>query len=463
MGRSAFRRVYPFGGAGEKFQRHSFWSSNTTHPIPVIDETIISAFSNALGIRRSDEPGLSLVIPFPAALEGDKVIRTIVTDFYYPIARGRLSVTINSLEINDRTIERLAASVLPDEKAREIRSSLTAGFRGLVRKAVSQSAMAPPKIRFPLNWDKTASVDPQILPSDLLEQMKENLLAGRVVSVRFPVVIRPRNSHPVETFFDVWLEMPDDLDRPEEAYIRRDLLIGSEAHLNSGGLQKARGLTLISDDALSEFLADAEEPTHLKWNGNRPRLAEEYTNAAAALRAVRNAAPRLLALLSGGSTKRDIKALARYFTRPAEAGKPHAPGGLKSGDKDTTEAPEFPTPVPKSLRLHMGQNWVDVCYARADRSEAWRPVTGELRLAYEGLDQDPFEAWDPFDFELSDEKGYPVAISGGECIAREQNFLRFITMDPSFTLRISGFDSNIRLRARLSYKEAEDATSISDE
>src|SRR6185369_5435627 len=133
------------------------------------------------------------------------------------------------------------------------------------------------------------------------------------------------------------LQVPEKLDRTEEAYIRRDLLIGSERHLGTlSYLPKARGLTLIEEDTLSAFLADAEEPTHLKWNASRPRLSEDYKSPKELVRAVRQAMPRLLTLLSGGDSKRDVKALAKYFTKPTQSGIKHNPGGKKEGIDTTT-------------------------------------------------------------------------------------------------------------------------------
>lgn len=286
-----------------------------------------------------------------------------------------------------------------------------------------------------------------------------------MISVRLPVTVRPKKTPATQTYFEVHIEVPEDLERTEEAYIRRDLLIGAEAHLGSSTfLQKARALTLIRDVNLSAFLADAEEPTHLKWNGSRPRLAEDYLNPQATLRAVRQAAPRLLALVSNGLVKHDLKALAKYFTKPAEEGRRNTAGGKKEGGGDVVSPVDAPPPIRKPFRIVTGADRVRIRpNGFASPPPATLPNSCVLELAYEGLDQDPFKSYDPFDFDLADTKEHPLEHSGINLIERSGNKLRFDVIEPDFFLEVAGFDPNIRLRARLSYKESTDGTPVSKE
>lgn len=68
------------------------------------------------------------------------------------------------------------------------------------------------------------------MPEGTLEKLREALDKGERISVRCPVTVRPKKSEPVQSWFDVHLEVPEDLDRSEEAFIRRDLLIGGEGY-----------------------------------------------------------------------------------------------------------------------------------------------------------------------------------------------------------------------------------------
>jgi hypothetical protein len=423
------------------------------------------AFRKALGITRLSEPGLSLVIPFPIDFEPKLAIQTVITEFYYPIACGNLEVTIGGLQIGSLNVDSVADHVLPDDEARKKRSCFSKGFRKLAKGVIEAEKNGIAPIQLKAGWDKTALLKEDALPEGALEQLRAAFDKGERISVRFPVTVRPRAGVSTQSWFDVHIEVPEDLDRVEEAYIRRDLLIGSEAHLAGNAyLQKARALTLIREGTLSAFLADAEEPTHLKWNGSRPRLAEDYSSPQTTLRAVRNAAPRLLALLSNGIVKRDVKALAKYFTRPAEDGKRHAGGGEKGEGNETSKPKTPPESIRKPFRIIAGKDRVHVLPngSAAPKLEDL-PLSCLLELAYEGLDHDPFKAYDPFDFDLADTSLHTIAVSGATINERQGNRIHFEVTQPDFSLEVPGFDPNIRLRARLNYTENRDGTSVSEE
>lgn len=463
MGRSAFRRVYPYNG--RKFLRHSFWHIGTEMPTPVIAHEEINAFRTAFALRRSDEPGLSLVIPFPADFNLELALQTTITDFYYPIACGHLELTIGAYSFTASNVDELANQILTDEVARNKKSSFTKGYRALVRQAINDNINGIKPVQIKDGWEKTAALSEESLPEGSLAILRVAAETGKRISARFPVVVRDRKTGPRVTTFDVHIEIPEELDRVEEAYIRKDLLIGSEAHLStSSHLQKARALTLITDNELSAFLADAEEPTHLKWNGSRPRLAEDYSSPQATLRAVRNAAPRLLALVSNGLIKQDVKALAKYFNKPAEdSGRRGAPGGGNPGGKPPVP-PMPPAPVRKPFRILTDETAIRIAYRdQAEPAPGNLPMNCSLEVAYEGLDHDPFQEYDLFDFDLANEHEHPIVVQGGSIESRQGNRIEFSVNSPDFGLHVSGFDANIRLRARLNYREESHGADLGEE
>ena len=463
MGRSAFRRAYPYKGA--KFLRHSFWCTGADNPLPVADAGELAAFQKAFDLKRTSEPGLSLVIPIPVDFVPKDAIRTIVSEFFYPIASGNLEVSIGGLEIGAANVDAVSGQVLPDELVRERKSGFTKGFRRLARDVIADEKQGIVPLTLKAGWDKAAALPEDAFPEGSLAKVREAAENGKRISLRCPVAVRPKKADAVLSWFDVHIEVPEDLDRVEEAYIRRDLLIGSENHLaGTAYLQKARALTIIRESALSAFLADAEEPTHLKWNGSRPRLTEDYANPQATLRAVRNAAPRLLALISNGMVKRDTKTLARYFTRPSDHSKRRTPGGAKPVGGVTTGGGEPPMPVRKPFRIATGTDRVRVVpNGNAAPKEDDLPIPCTLEVAYEGLDQDPFKAYDPFDFDLADGGVHAITAFGATVIDRAGNRVTFQITQPEFIIEVPGFDPNIRLRARLNYTEKNNGSAVSEE
>ncbi len=455
MGRSSFRRDYSF--YEQKYERDSFWCfRNNDHILPMMDAAPINKFRASFNLQRTTEPGLSLVIPFPTEFSLVELVRTAIADFYLPIARNRLEVQIGDEIINASNLDAKADQALSDATAREMRSSFTKGFRSMVRNVLDIGQKDEAAVTLQKGWEKTATISEASLPEGSLESLRASMDRGELISVRFPVTVKPKKLASIDTWFDVHLQVPEKLDRTEEAYIRRDLLIGSERHLGTlSYLPKARGLTLIEEDTLSAFLADAEEPTHLKWNASRPRLSEDYKSPRELVRVVRHAMPRLLALLAGGDVKRDVKALAKYFTKPTQSGSKHNPGGKKEGI-DTTIVVEAPKTRRKPFRLDTGIDSITVRpNGGAGPQSTELPIECELEMAYEGLDQDPFAAYDPFDFDLSDRQTFVQSHKGVSEVVASNNTIQFKVVEPDFELAVSGFDKNIRLRARMTFKEKE--------
>lgn len=463
MGRSAFRRAYPFDG--KKFQMQSFWCADRELPLPVIDIGEIKKFKTAFRLSRTTQPGLSLVIPFPSEFDPKIVVETIVSEFYYPIARGHLEVTVNNKSINGKNIDAIADDVLPDAAVRKKRSSFTKGYRSFIQNIIQTDKSGASPVVLKKDWDKLVTINENSFPEGSLTDLRNKIEKGDRISIRCPITVKPRNSNSIDTYFDVHLQVPEDLDKAEEAYIRRDLLIGSETHLASSTyLQNARALTLISTHELSAFLADAEEPTHLKWNASRPRLAEDYLNPSAAIRAVRQAAPRLMAVVSNGIMIRDTKALAKYFTRPSDEGQRRNSSGTDKGDKKTNPVVTPPVSVRKPFRIETETDSIKVLpNGSAGPVGTDLPMSCSLELAYEGLDQDPFKSYDPFDFDLNIQGSHPILSAGIIVTEITSNRILFDVTEQDFCIEIQGFDPNIRLKARLNFWEKDDGAHISDE
>jgi hypothetical protein len=453
MGRSSFRKTYVHKAV--KYDRDAFWCVyEGGRVLPFGDVGQVAEFKNAFGLERDGQSGLSIVIPYPIQFSEHDALVSAVSEFYYPIARGRLEVTVAGVQIDASNLDFVADKVFPDDLARKKGSAFTKGYRAFVRGAIEGASKNNKPVELKTGWEKTPAIEESAFPDTALASCRDSLLEGKRVWVRCPLTVKPRKGATATTHFDVYLEVPEELERVEETYIRGDLVIGSETHLSSSThLQRARALTLAEDPAISGFLADAEEPTHLKWNASRPRLAEDYYYPREIVRAVRKAAPRLLTTISGGAATKDLKVLAKYFTKAADEG-----ANVIGPGKCKTKEPPVPPPPPRlrKFKLSTGADWVQIAPV-GNLSKEDLPEVFRLEVAYEGLDQDPFAEYDPFDFDLGDEKAFRTKSNGVIVDERTQNRVIFHAYDPKFFLTIHGFDANIRLRARLNYTEKSNA------
>lgn len=454
MGRSEFRGTYVFGN--HKYLRDSYWGVHDCGaPHPVTNEKDIKEFEEAFHLHRGKDSGLSLVVPFPVELKINEIKQIIISEYYFPIVSQRLVIQIGSTIISEENIDIIADEIFSDPVAREKKSSFTKDFRRLARTAINLRLKNLPHAELAIGWNKDQSLKEDSIKFGDLENLRKLVDSEEVIHVRCPIQIKPKNSTPLGSFIDVFLQVPQDLDRVEEAYIRKDLLIGSENHLSKNTyLQKARALTLISDASLSSFLVDAEEATHLKWNSRREKVKDGYTDAISTLSSVRQAAPKMLALLTNSGTRRDVKALAKYFTKSAGDSKKIGAGKSNKNGKDVKPPIiDIPNPTPKPFSIVTTNNSIKVRPNKAfsNNGEDYQTACA-LEVAYEGLDQNPFKSYDPFDFDLSDEINHPVVSRNLTITERRFNKIYFQVKSSDFSLEVSGFDPNLRFYARLNYE-----------
>lgn len=462
FGASSFLRDYQHGG--HKWKRDAYWGIAQGEGVdrihlPVQTVSHIASFRQHLGItRQAGETGLSLIIPSPKDIRLADAVQITIAEFFVPILRGDLVVTLGETTLEKSSIVAIADQMLSDDRAHELHTCTTKGYRAFLVEAVGRSgsnAVIHSKPIANASQMSEASFD----AADL-QAMRGALEAEGVISVRFPVQIKSKAAAAAECYFDVHLSCPFDLDRPEQAVIRRDLLIGEEP-VGGGKLrQRARGLTLITDTELSRLLLSAEEATHLRWNTRLPRLGEYYKSGPDVVATVRNAMVRLLDVLTGGEQKQDFKLLSKYFSAPGTLSAVKTKGKKSQKGKTVPIPGSIPPPKPKLLAIDGLTDGCRIRPAKADAlASAKLPLEVSVEFAYEGLDKDAFNEYDPLDFDLAD-KAFSIASSG--CTVKQQalNRVGFVVEKPDFDFKLTGFDKNLRLRMRLNYEEATDAATV---
>lgn len=463
LGRSTLVNNYIFGDSDAKWDRYAYWGlqDESGQPLPVEDAARTGAFIRAFRLRREDQCGLSLVIPAPAEFEVTAAVRAAVQEFYLPILRGRLALTVGDIDITAANVAALADQYLQEaEEVRAGASPVTSPEYRQFLGRIAEKLGEDPDAEMPRSWGDQKTIPETVFPAERLEQLREHFNAGEIVRVRFPVRVSQVNGASTYGNVEVYLQKPAELTQSQEVYMRQDLMISGEHYLD-GSMVRARGLTYISDPVVSDFLAEAEEPTHLKWNGRRPRLVRKYRSPGITLTQVRNAMPRLLRLLTGTVTADDRLLLSRYFSGVPETpdDRPARTPGKKEPGRTTPPGPPVDVPRRPPARFRIvasdaGENWIEV---RGEPGTA--TVTSSectLELAYlNSVGIDPFDDYDPFDFDLSRTDEFPVEAEGivPGTLVRDENRLRFLAGADPVKVRVSGFDRNIRLQSRLSYRE----------
>lgn len=456
FGSCRFRRNYVIGK--DRYAREARWG-NTSDPnelaMPVQDNLVLDKYEKELGIQRGTSSGTSFLIPMPdPAITPEAITAAVINEFYFPVLRGTLTVYVDTQEISRATIAGLATKFAD-------RLRLAAPYRAFLDEIAQQHLNEQPLATFNDLWGNAPKLSPDHLPLGLLQTMREAFQNGAIISAAFPIRVSSVANGKKQGLLRVFLQeaAPNEI---HELFVRQDLAVDKEKSLRTAKrLAPARALILIDDEVLSRFLAAAEEPTHREWNGSRPKLKQQFKNAADTLKLVRHAASRLLELLVPPATK-DNLALASFFPdvsaerENAKAKQPKKKDALDGGDVGVVETPP---PKQRKLELLALDDGALVRITPGAAEQCIFPLVCKLELAYATELGKPFDQWDAADFYLTD-KSHTIKAADVQEIVPRGNQISFEISGPEGNFSISGFDKHRQLEMRLKYTEESDADNL---
>lgn len=445
---------------GQRFAREARWG-NTADPnvlsTPIHDSAALAKYEEDLGLSRANKCGTSFLIPFPDPdITAQSIRAALLNEFYFPILRNRLTVTLGTEEISSSTIAGLAEAH-PDELRTPPRYRR---FLASIAERATNSSATDAAVNEA--WEKETKLAPEVFDFEQLERLRTKFETGEIVEVRFPVRITTVAHGEKTGQLRVFLQLVEEAAEAHELFIRQDLAIDKEKSLSRARrLVPTMALTLIDDSELSQFLSAAEEPTHREWNARRPRLENAYRRAPLTLRSVRNAAARLVELLAPPAAK-DSSALASFFPDYSADPTPKTGAAKKktSPTGPTTSVANPPAPRPRKVDLRALDDGAMVKADAARISESDLPIHCRLEVAYATEFGNPYHQWDAADFYLTEKS--EITMDGVGDVSFEGNKVTFVITAPNGWLVLAGFDTNRQLEARLTYQESTDAGDIAN-
>lgn len=417
-------------------------------PHALADDAMLDRFVADFGLQRS-EPGLSIVVPFHRDddLRFEQVVASVVRQYFYPITRGDLVVTVEENgvveTISQATIDAIATRYATGDHL----SNLCALTRWSVLLDEEEWIEIPEPFNGAPKWREDA------IAPDKLELLRRRFDAGDRLAFRIHVPVRRKRSRAASSYFAVILEKDEQLKRGEHHFIRRGITI---PEVKSARDKPVRAIVVADDDALSTFLGDAENPAHSDWSERNDKIRNTYENAAYTLRYVKNAIAQLAALVTTPPAGRAPDLLAEIFSVsvPADGeraaardpGRRERDGGSEPMSHVPIKTPEQRiriTPVAGGFALRGSGAMSDV------------GVAFLAEVAYRTRNGNPFRKYSAFDFTIGDDS---VVLSGdgANIRAMQDNRLEFLPTRPDFHLALTGFDARRDLVVRVSRKD-EDA------
>ena len=268
---------------------------------------------------------------------------------------------------------------------------------------------------------------------------------GTPLGFKIPVKIILKDETEKSSHFFIFIKKYPytEMTRSDEYSMRSGINLPGESRKLGG--RPVRGILYADDQVISEFLGDAEEPMHTKWNELNLLLGEKYANHRRTLRFIRNAMKDIVLILDMPTRDRDYDLLDHIFSIP----KPDSPDDPKPDDeKIITDPDPDPPPLPPSDRLFIVNKISNGFIIKSDAKMWEYPLSVWLRVAYDVQRGNPFTAYEIHDFDYLDDS-IKVTYDRGETTNIEGNIIYFVFEHGQSSLKITGFDLNRDLIVRL--------------
>lgn|GEM_PF-617074 len=442
---------------GKQYLPHSFFADQTSPddifnnlPVPVEDNELVMQFYDTFQLNRHGRSGLSVVIPFPEnTLDFNSMIRIAIDNYFYPIVTDQLTLIFNSVEINRGTIRQLAI-----EYGAQMYSQLDELFDFI--EAASRTEEV-------LTLRDSWSDDNKLGESDFDKEDLDTLIArfgnGELCGVRLPLSLEKKLHNGrrgdaavelIKTYVSAFIQRPANIESGLDLYVRGGLTLPEECKFKN---RLALSVMIADDEDICDFLGNAENPAHTKWNLSPEKLKKKYRNPSNTVRVIKNALVNLYGLLADAEEIKDDKVLGRFFAmanEPANTSKTR--GGKDKEVAGQTPGPENPNPPVSKKLINVSRMPGGFRLSSVDGvAEDSLPAKFKVRLAYSNGKSNPFKGYSPHDFTVGKGGNININISSSfldkfsqhnKLISSSQNEIQFVVSKVPFTMDASGFDES---------------------
>ncbi|WP_439524129.1 hypothetical protein [Marivita sp.] len=407
------------------YPAHGFWFDGRSGngldlQLPVQDGEEVAQFKALFGVERTDQTGLSVIIPYLIdSVTDDTILAGVVNNYYFPILAGRLEVEVGDVLVNAGSFLDVAANVgksgtpIPFAFVKEISDALESQEATVASGTIGDTRLSS-----------------QHLASEQVEATKAAFSGGGLVHLRVPVMLKPKGKAQQSGNIDLFVRALAEYEDPFSLFARGPITLPGERHFTGA---VARGAMIAHDDLVAEFLGDAENPAHTAWNSNAEKLNAKWDHPKKTLSAIRQSLRDLYNMIADQKETQDDDALIDFFSLAEKA------EATKSKKKRVRKPkPDIP-PREAAIRIRPGNGGFEILSGPG--AEKWTfPKRIRVRMAYDMIGADPFKRFSSFDFDLNSTKKLTFETTNGDIKVAKANILFFDVTAADFHLKASGFD-----------------------
>ena len=436
---------------GKQYPPHAFFADidniediYSRIPVPIRDVELVQKFTSNFQLERGNEPGLSVVIPFPdPAFNKEKMIEVAIANYFYPLITGQLNLQFDDFVIDSGNV-REAAKTYADNRFHQI-DTLFDFIEEVYQAEKSELLKLNP------SWMDDTRLDEDDFEAETLELIRDRFAKGKLVALSLPVTIKKKSGEEKESYFSVYIKRPPELTRGLDLYVRGGLTLPAEAKFRD---RRALGAVIAEQEDICAFLGDAENAAHTLWTTNTEKLRRSYRNTQALITVIKKSALQLYDLLAEITEEKDEDALQDFFwfDEPDDGKK------RRKKPKVPAPLPPIPKPVPLISLNKINGGFTITNTENLVPEKLPREIKAEV--AYEVARGNAFKKYSPNDFRVGRNGDISLAISKSvKLVSARENKWTFSVSELPFTIQAKGFDQNRDLKIKITegQENAEDA------
>ena len=398
----------PHAVAGKSYDPYGHFEAapDTEKHAPFVGgHPVIRAFCEFFGLRRKNDCGLSVVIPF---LDDDitegAIIDAVVGDSFHQIADGQLVVRVGQVEISSANIAEVADS-RPNTQKLSQAIKLSQSVVKDRDAGVETVACAP----------DCGQLSASIFDCDAVERLRAAWATAKRVGIRASVTVQHAKRAPMVGGVDAYILRTTDDALAVSTYVRGRITVPFTSHKTG---HDAVALLVVHEGPLSQVLGDAEKPNHRDWIKKLAK-SKGYRNADRIIDFCKTLLPQLYKLINKTEDATVVKGvLSDVFSRPSG-----------QGQKPNPPPPPTPTPSPFDIERRDGGFVVRV------PSRVSEPVNFRVTASYAP------HAWSALDFAFTKSPIKFECRGEGECTAQPGE-IAVAGAKGGFMLVVTGFDQH---------------------
>lgn len=399
--------------------------------LPITDVDFINRFNAAVGFRRTNEPGLSIAVPFVSDdLTEAALIQPLLKNYFFPILMGRLEIEVGDFRIAKDTFNE-AVKLFGGEDFSD------GSLQSFIERLHEALQANKPDAELPATWQYGKVED--ALGEDVLATLRSKLSAGEIVHVRVPLKIKAIDGSFRSGKADIAYRLGKEGQKPRGLFVRDALTINTEARREYKD-KMAFAALVASKGAVAELLRASENPAHTEWNPKAQKLGDDWDaeDAAKRVRQIKRLPRQLCDLLVQAAEQKDEQALVDFFSIPDET----ADSSPKARAVPPPPVPPIP-PTPQAFRTVRRPTGFAVKGNDVEELPKLR-----VTVAYDLVRGDPFKAYSPLDFDLLKAGDGDVEITAHGAVVDivGSNTLHITPLAKEFSVEIVGFDTHRDLR-----------------